>query len=186
MNLLLPLTIFIVQWSIDSKDPQNQFNIMLVFLGVHVLLLLLALVAAARILIRRDSTPVTYEEQFSNGNMITQTCWRYDLGCLFELLLYKIAMPAGVSVFMGRKYGLFFPLLIQCWSNPKAVYSNELVQIYILGREPVGTLQRPWKQNNVVPDWLSKMWAESEEEVSKKAAAEGTKTAVATKKGKRK
>lgn len=166
MNILIPLTILILSWSIDTTDPVVQQRIFYGFWCVHGSILLLAAYIFFCIWRRADQTLVRVKDLYS-GEVTVEKAWEYDLGKLRELVMTKIGISAAISSLIATRYSMPFPLLLQSLNNPKAVYYSELFQIYVLGRREEGSLVRPWTESSMVPEWMSNMWAQGEKDAAK-------------------
>lgn len=179
MNLFIILSILLLQWSIDLKDPEAQHAAVMIYGCIHTILVGLLLLVAVLIFRRNDKRIVKYTEQLT-GDVRAMTVFRYDLGTLLELIFFKIVMQGCVSYYMARRNGLYFPFLVQCWSNPNQIWSTELVQLYLFEKEEVGNLERPWKQSNTLPQWMVDAWSKTV--AVQKSLEENDKTSLQPKK----
>lgn len=166
MNLLFIFTIILFQWSLDLADPRTQYVIQHIFFCIHCLLALGALGTAVECFRRNEKETVTYEDTYSKEK-ISQSVRAYDTGSLAEMVFLKMLMPAVISYIMAKRTGLYFPLMVQCWNNPKMLYKSEVVQIYLFNEKAEGVLQRPWTKNGMVPEWLSNAWDQAGKTVDK-------------------
>lgn len=157
MNLLVVFSMILLQWSLDLADPRTQERIQNLFYGIHAVLLFFLLIIVIECYRRNDKQDVFYEDEFSKEK-ITQSARSYDVGSWSEMVFLKILLPGAVGLYMGKKTGIYFPLMLQCWSNPKMVYQSELTSIYLFREKAVGVLERPWKTNRVLPEWMSNLW----------------------------
>jgi hypothetical protein len=161
MNTFLPMIMLLVNWTVDTNDPENQSIIFKIFVAVHALLVVALGYLATRILFGAKQegnvvVPVQSYDPKDKGKTESVSIADYDTRKLRELCLQKILMPLGITMFIFSKWGTVLPLLFQCVNNPQAVYKHELFQIYVLGKEPKFELARPWTEPNPMPDWLQK------------------------------
>ena len=70
----------------------------------------------------------------------------YDLSQL-KALLFQTVLGATIIVAMHLKWGYLRPLLLQSVLGLRTFSAAPIVQVYILGKTPVGELARPWKGN---------------------------------------
>lgn len=178
MNILMPLTILLVSWSIDSTDPEIQQRIFYIFCAVHVAIVFMGVYIFVRIWQVGDNTLIRVKDAYTSEESI-QRYWEYDLGNLRDLLVTKIGISAALSAFLASRYGIPFPLLLQSLNNPKAVYQSELFRIYVKGEKAEGELQRPWTEAGMMPEWVKSLWAEGEKDSEKFLATGGGATAAA-------
>ncbi|CAG9580775.1 conserved hypothetical protein [Leishmania major strain Friedlin] len=172
MNILLPLTILIVSWSLDSTDPDVQRRIFFIFVIVHTAIMCMALYLLFEIWRCDDHTLIQVKDPYSDKESI-QKHWEYDIGKLRDLMLTNIGFSAGISTFFALRYGIYFPLLLQSLNNPKALYYSELFRIYAKREKAEGELQRPWKETNTIPEWAKALWNQSEKNSEKLLASSG-------------
>lgn len=163
MNILLPFTILILSWSIDTTDPAVQSTITYIFAAVHSLAFALFIYIFVCIWRRGDPTLIEVKEPYTNERTI-QKYWEYDCSRLRDLFFSKVGLSTGISIFVATRFGIPFPLLLQCLNNPKAIYDSELFQIYVLGRPEENELARPWKDHTMVPEWIGKIWSMGEKD----------------------
>lgn len=166
MNLLFIFTIILFQWSLDLADPRVQYVIQHIFFCIHILLAVGALGTIVECFRRNEKATVTYEDVYSKEK-ITQSTRAYDTGSWAEMIFLKMMMPAGISYIMARRTGLYFPLMVQCWNNPKMLYQSEVVRIYLFHEKAEGVLQRPWTKNGMLPEWMSNIWDQASKTVDK-------------------
>lgn len=172
MNILVPLTILIVSWSLDSTDPAIQKRIFFIFVAVHVAIVLMAVYLFFAIWRRADNTLIRVKDRYTGDESI-QKHWEYDLGKLRDLTVTKIGLSAAVSSFVASRYGIPFPLLLQSLNNPKAFYNSELFRVYVRGEKAEGELQRPWKDSSMVPEWAKDLWSQGEKDSEKLVSGSG-------------
>lgn len=185
MNLLLPFTLILLQWSLDTKDPAVQQWIFALFLVVHVTLSVVCGVLIFVITRKQEPEDITYTDPFTH-EVSTKPCWRYDLGWVGEIFFFKICVPGVMSFMMATRFGFCFPLLLQCWSNPQSFFNHELVKVHLRGFEATGSLARPWKQAGFVPEWISDIWYQTSEEQKRKEQNGGNATTKKSAKAKKK
>ncbi|KPI89498.1 hypothetical protein ABL78_1374 [Leptomonas seymouri] len=177
MNVLVPLTILLLSWSIDSTDPDIQKRIFYVFCAVHIAIAFVGIYLFIRIWQTGDRTLIRVKDAYTNEESV-QKHWEYDLMKLRDLLVTKTAISAAISGFLAVRYGMPFPLLLQSLNNPKALYQSELFRIYVRGEKAEGELQRPWTEAGVLPEWAKSLWAQSERD-SEKLLSSGSGTTAA-------
>lgn len=177
MNILVPLTILLLSWSIDSTDPEIQQRIFYIFCAVHIAIVFFGIYLFIRIWQTDDKTLIRVKDSYTNEESI-QKHWEYDLGKLRDLLVTKTGMSAAISAFLAARYGIPFPLLLQSLNNPKAIYQSELFRIYVKGEKAEGELQRPWAESGVLPDWAKSLWTQGEKDSEKFLATGGGATAA--------
>lgn len=178
MNILVPLTILLLSWSIDSTDPETQKFIFYIFCAVHIAIVFMGIYLFIQIWQTGDNTLIRVKDAYTSEESI-QKHWEYDLGKLRDLLVTKTGMSAALSAFLAARYGIPFPLLLQSLNNPKAIYQSELFRVYVKGEKAEGELQRPWPESGVLPDWAKDLWSQGEKD-SEKFLANGGSTAAAT------
>jgi hypothetical protein len=178
MNILVPLTILLLSWSIDSSDPEVQNRIFYIFCAVHIAIVFMGIYVFARVWQTNDKTLIRVKDAYTGDESI-QKHWEYDVGKLRDLLVTKIGMSAAISAFLAARYGIPFPLLLQSLNNPKAVYQSELFRIYVKGEKAEGELQRPWAESGVLPDWAKSLWTQGEKDSEKFLSTGGGATALA-------
>ncbi|KAG5469820.1 hypothetical protein CUR178_01960 [Leishmania enriettii] len=172
MNILLPLTMLILSWSLDSTDPDIQRRLLLIFTAAHIAIVFTATYLFFEIWRCADNTLIRVKDPYTDAESI-QKHWEYDLGKLRELTVTKIGLPAAFSVLLASLYGISFPLLLQSLNNPRAVYQSELFRVYVKGEKAEGELQRPWKEANMVPEWAKTLWSQGEKDSDKLVAGSG-------------
>ncbi|KAG5495165.1 hypothetical protein JKF63_02219 [Porcisia hertigi] len=172
MNILLPLTILVVNWSLDTTDPDVQSRIFLFFALVHIAIVFMAIYLFCSIWRSDDHTLIRVKDPYTDEEGI-QRHWEYDLGKLRELIVTKIGLSAALSAFLASRYGIPFPLLLQSLNNPKALYQSELFRVYVGGERAEGELQRPWKEASMVPEWAKLFWSQGEKELSELRGSSG-------------
>ncbi|KAK7202041.1 Phosphate transport (Pho88) [Novymonas esmeraldas] len=172
MNILFPLTILLVSWSLDSTDPDAQKRIFFAFVAVHAAIVLVAVYLFFAIWRRADNTLVRVKDAYTGEEGIEKH-WEYDLGKLRDLTVTKIGLSAAISAFAASRYGIPFPLLMQSINNPKALFQSELCRVYLRGEKPEGELQRPWKEASMIPEWAKSLWAQGEKDSEKLLAGSG-------------
>lgn len=163
MNIFFSFVILIISWSIDSTDPGVQRLIQFLFIGVHVIIVGVFVFLFYRIWEKGDKRVVESRDSYTR-EIKKERVWGYDSGKLRELAFTRIMMPAAIGYFVANRFGLPFPLLLQCMQNPVAVYYSKLFQLYVLHREETGELVRPWADEGVVPDWVKDLWAAGEKD----------------------
>jgi len=163
MNPLIPFTILILSWSIDTTDPDVRKAITLTFLVIHALAAGVLIYVSIAIWRHGEATIIKVKDYYSD-QMEAKQQWEYDASKMRELFLMKVGMAAGVSFLAATRFGIPFPLLLQCLNNPKAIYDSELFQIYVLKKPAVGELERPWREASVLPEWARNAWAQGEKE----------------------
>ncbi|KAG5469475.1 hypothetical protein LSCM1_02696 [Leishmania martiniquensis] len=172
MNPLVPLTVLVVSWSLDSTDPDVQARILLLFMAVHVAIAFTAVYIFFEIWRSADNTLIRVKDPYTGVENI-QRHWEYDLRKLRELMVTKIGLPAAFSALLASRYGIAFPLLLQSLNNPRAVYQSELFRVYLKGERAEGELQRPWREANMVPEWARVLWRQGETDSDKLVAGSG-------------
>ncbi|KPA81132.1 hypothetical protein ABB37_04480 [Leptomonas pyrrhocoris] len=185
MNILVPLTILLVSWSIDSTDPEVQKRIFYIFCAVHIVIVFVGVYIFIRIWQTGDKTLIRVKDAYTNEESIQQH-WEYDLGKLRDLLVTKTGMSAAISAFLASRYGIPFPLLLQSLNNPKALYQSELFRIYVKGEKAEGELQRPWAESGMLPDWAKSIWTQGEKDSEKFLSTGGSSAAASSSKASRK
>ncbi|KAH9593090.1 SRP-independent targeting protein 3 [Trypanosoma melophagium] len=108
------------------------------------------------------------------------TVMDYDFSRWRDLFFKQLLLPMVVGFFVAYRWSTPFPLLLQTLNNPSTLCRSPLFQLHVQHWPEEGSLQRPWKENSVVPAWMQKMWQESQAE-GETAAGSGT----ANTKGKR-
>eukprot|EP01027_Heterolobosea_sp_BB2_P020363 GEZU01029055.1.p2 GENE.GEZU01029055.1~~GEZU01029055.1.p2 ORF type:complete len:181 (-),score=62.09 GEZU01029055.1:34-576(-) len=83
--------------------------------------------------------------QPADPETIEMTIAEYDKDNALSLLK-KTLVGVGISCFISYKWGVVTPLVIQSVMNPIALYDAPLFKILVLGREAVGPLARPFKE----------------------------------------
>ncbi|CAD2215648.1 hypothetical protein AGDE_04336 [Angomonas deanei] len=165
MNLFLSFSILIFSWSIDNTDPAVQSIIRLLFFAVHAALLVVFVYIGVGIWRKGTKKMVTYRDPYTDEPTSMES-WSYDAMKLRELSLTKVGLAVAISYVVSSRYGMFFPLLLQCIMNPKQVYDSELGRLYLRGQseESHAELQRPWREQQYAPEWLTQMWKEGEKQ----------------------
>lgn len=163
MNILIPFTILILSWSMDNTDPRTQHVITYIFTIVHGLAFISFIYMSYLVYYKGESTPLQVKDPYT-GEVETKKSYEYDASKLRELFFTKITFSAGISLFLATRYGLPFPLLLQCLNNPKSIYDSEVFKIYVLGEKAEGPLQRPWPETGMVPEWVKGIWAQGAED----------------------
>lgn len=163
MDLFFALFIFVLTWSVDSSDRDARQMILYVFIAVHVAMFGTLAVIFYRIWTRGDATVIMVKDGYT-GMTEPQKHWEYDMARWRDMFFTRFAVGTVVASVTALWYHLPFPMLLQCINNPLMLLSSELFKVYILGQEETGELQRPWKDNGFVPEWLKTVWAESEKE----------------------
>lgn len=164
MNALIPFTVLILSWSIDGTDPRVQQRIIYTFVAVHVVALCVFVYMGLQIYLKGMELPMVQVKESYSDAVETKKAWDYDAGKLRELLFTKIGLSAGVSLFAATRYGIVFPLLMQCMNNPKTIWDSEVFKIYVRGFKAEGPLQRPFPDKGMVPEWLKGVWNQSTQE----------------------
>lgn len=179
MNVLVPLTILLLSWSMDSTDPEIQKRIFYIFCAVHIAIVFMGIFLFVKIWQAGDNTLIRVKDAYSGEESI-QKHWEYDLGKLRDLLVNKTGMSAAISAFVASRYGIPFPLLLQSLNNPKAIYQSELFRVYVMGEKAEGDLQRPWPESGVLPAWAKDLWSQGERDSEKMLAGNGSAAAAAS------
>lgn len=183
MNLFVVFSIILLQWSLDFADPRIQESIQYVFYGIHLFLAVPLLTIFIECYRKNYKETVSYEDEFTKEK-ISQPARSYDVGSWSEMLFLKMLLPAAVGLYMAKKTGIYFPLMMQCWSNPKMMYQSELTRIYLFHEKAVGVLERPWKANRVLPEWMSSLWDQAGSIVDGKSTGNSSPVSKRSKKKK--
>ncbi|PBJ73473.1 hypothetical protein TcG_07350 [Trypanosoma cruzi] len=173
MNPLLPVILLLVNWSIDSTDPEVRQTVSQLFILVHVALLAVVIYLFVRIWLRNDTRALQVKTAHSN-ELQQMTVAGYDFYEWRSLFFTKLLLVVAVGHFVASRWGTPFPLLLQCTTNPFTVWRSPLFQLHVLGRQEEGKLLRPWKEESTLPEWLQRGWRQfgADEE----AAAAGSPT----------
>ncbi|RNF23772.1 uncharacterized protein Tco025E_02732 [Trypanosoma conorhini] len=157
MNLLFPIALLLVNWSIDSTDPEVRQAITYLFILVHVILFAVAIYLFGRILVRNDTRALQVTDSYSN-EVQQMTVADYDFSKWRALFFMKLLLPLVVGQFVASRWETPFPLLLQCAMNPVTMFRSPLFQLHVLERREEGDFVRPWKEESAVPAWLQQMW----------------------------
>ena len=95
----------------------------------------------SRIKSKNDEQKLVYAEkkpslQNEDDEIIETTVMKYDLEQLKQLLIQTV-MGFTIIGAMYYKWGYLRPFLLQSVLGPKALFSNHLIQVHILGREAI-------------------------------------------------
>ncbi|ORC91533.1 uncharacterized protein TM35_000051290 [Trypanosoma theileri] len=103
------------------------------------------------------------------------TVMDYDFSKWRELFFKQLLLPMVVGFFVAWRWSTPFPLLLQSLNNPSTLCRAPLTQVHLLHRAAEGSLQRPWQEDSVVPEWLQKIWQQSQPEEETVSGAPNTK-----------
>ncbi|RNF00891.1 hypothetical protein TraAM80_07357 [Trypanosoma rangeli] len=157
MNLLVPVALLLVNWSIDTTDPEVRQFVSYLFVLVHAILFAVAIYLFVCIWVRNDTRMLQLRDTPLN-EVQQMTVADYDFSKWRVLFFTKLLLPVAVGYFVASRWGTTFPLLLQCAVNPSMLCRFPLFKIHVLGRREEGDLVRPWKDESVVPEWLQQMW----------------------------
>lgn len=158
----LPLVSMLVIRSIDTNDPFNQQMILYIFVATHLALAAVALKIRLAIASKGDKTPLTvtlpkapFGEDPNKPAEVQHTYVEaYDLAQLNELMVKKIGIACAILGFIYWKWQAIIPFAFQSLMNPYQMYQHPLFQIFIMGKEAKGDLQRPFPVPDPLPSWM--------------------------------
>lgn len=168
----LPIISMLLMWSLDTTDPNVASTAAVSFFVVHVVLIAVIAFIFFRISSANNNSPLVAFERPTGllsseaGPSYNTTVRAYDLAKWAEFLSTKLVLPVVIVGVMWYRYNLVLPLIIQCFHNPKQLYSEQIFQIFVLGKLPVGELSRPWPHPQPL-GWLSTPSAVSQKKGAK-------------------
>ena len=157
MNMIMPVIMILINWSIDATDPTNQENVLYIFIGVHALMFVVGAVLFFKIAQSNEKGTVLAPVTPGSSETEELSVSDYDTKKLREMFLTKVFIPLIITYFIFKKWNILLPLLFQSFNNPMMLFKSELVQIHLLGKPAKFELARPWTEPSPMPEWLSNL-----------------------------
>ncbi|KAI8825279.1 inorganic phosphate transporter Pho88 [Fimicolochytrium jonesii] len=177
-NLIVVFGLMQVANKFELDKEENTPYLRAAYLGMQIISVIVWGLIYSKVVAANDQTPLVYTEAAnaldpSNTTTIRTTVKDYDIKKIIEQLRSQ-AIAAAILGLMHFKFGYLRPLLLQSILGFKALYSTQLVQIHLLGKQPVAELVRPWKAANpfgetVKPTTEKEIKAKEKREAKKKA-----------------